>query len=180
MHAHHPVARPSRRSAAAVLLVATSGVVLTGCAPTIGVPAAEDATDPVCASIVLSVPDELAGLPQVPTNSQATTAWGEPGAAITLRCGVEPPGPTAEAPCLTVESSSGDVDWLAAPDDEGTWTFVTYGRDPAVEVQVPPAITEDRSTSFVADLNRAVSEAPATRTCVGLEDVKTAAPDAEE
>lgn len=176
MPLHHR-ARPSTRRTVATLLVAGLGTgVLAGCAPTIGVPVAEYATDPVCASIVLGVPDELAGLPKVETNSQATAAWGEPGAAVTLRCGVEPPGPTAAAPCLTVESSSGDVDWLAAPDDEGTWTFVTYGRDPAVEVQVPPAITEDRSTSFVADLNRAVSEAPATRSCVGLEDVQTQDP----
>ncbi|BDZ43096.1 hypothetical protein GCM10025865_23950 [Paraoerskovia sediminicola] len=133
-------------------------------------PVAEDAANPVCAEIVLSLPDELVGMPQTHTDSQATTAWGEPGAAVTFRCGVTPPGPTAEAPCLTVPSDSGDVDWLAAPDDEGTWTFVTYGRDPAVEVKVPPEITDERSTSFVGDLNAAVVDVPQTRECVGAQD----------
>lgn len=175
MRANNSSHRSLRHAAGIALGTSATAVVLAGCTPTIGVPVADDATNPVCASIVLGVPDELAGLPQVDTDSQATTAWGEAGAAVTLRCGVTPPGPTASVPCLTVESSSGDVDWLAAPDDEGTWTFVTYGRDPAVEIQVPPEITEDRSTSFISELNRAVSEAPATRYCVGLEDVETPA-----
>ena len=160
---------------AAALSAATATIALTGCTPTVGVPVAEYATEPVCASVVLDTPDELGVMDRLRTDAQATTAWGEPGAAVTLRCGVPMPPPTAAVPCLTVESSVEDVDWLADEDEDGTWTFLTYGRDPAVEVKVPPEVTEDRSTSFIADLNRAVSEIPAERFCVGLDDVEVPA-----
>ena len=41
------------------------------------------------------------------------------------------PGPTTDD-CLTVNG----VDWVATPLSDGT-RFVTYGRDPAVEVLIP-------------------------------------------
>lgn len=153
------------------MLAVGVGLVASACAPRIGVPVAEDAANPLCADVVLAVPDSLGeGLPKVGTTSQATAAWGEPGAAVTLRCGVEVPGPTTTA-CQSVESGSGTVDWLVVEDGAGTWTFTTYGRDPAVQVVVPPAVTEARSTSFVADLAPAVLEVPQTRACVGAEDL---------
>ena len=147
------------------------GLVASACASRIGVPVAEDAANPLCADVVLALPDSLGeDLPQVGTTSQATAAWGEPGAAVTLRCGVEVPGPTTTA-CQSVESGSGTVDWLVVEDGAGTWTFTTYGRDPAVQVVVPPAVTETHSTSFVADLAPAVLEVPQTRACVCAEDL---------
>jgi hypothetical protein len=161
-NASRPPAR--RRTLAGVLLVATA-VGLSACAPTIGVPVADDAANPKCAEVVLAVPDELGGLPQIKTNSQATAAWGEPGAAVTLRCGVTPPEPTTTG-CQGVPSSAGSVDWIVTDDGEDTWTFVTYGRDPAVEVQIPPKIQQTQSTSFVSDLNRAVSKVEQTRYCM--------------
>lgn len=141
------------------------------CAPRIGVEVADDAADPLCAEVVLAVPESLGeGLPQLGTTSQATTAWGEPGAAVTLRCGVEVPGPTTDL-CQSVGTGSGTVDWLVVEDGEGTWTFTTYGRDPAVEVVVPPAVTANRSTSFIADLGPAVQSVPQTRQCLDVADV---------
>ncbi|WP_435736426.1 DUF3515 family protein [Cellulosimicrobium sp. PMB13] len=170
-----PAPRPRaghRRPHRAVLLPVVAVVVLSAsaCAPRIGVPVAEDAANPLCADVVLAVPDALAeDLPKVGTTSQATAAWGEPRAAVTLRCGVEVPGPTTTA-CQSVESTSGTVDWLVVEDGEGTWTFTTYGRDPAVQVVVPPTVAENHSTSFVADLTPAVLEVPQTRACVGAAD----------
>ncbi|NNH54432.1 DUF3515 domain-containing protein [Promicromonospora citrea] len=138
---------------------------LTGCAPTIGVEVAPHAADPACAEVMLAVPDELGDdLPKVQTDSQATAAWGEPGGAVTMRCGVEQLGPSAD--CQHVDSGNGTtVDWIVTTDDAGTWSFVTYGREPAVEVLVPPAVTEDHSTSFIADLAGAVTQVPATKEC---------------
>jgi hypothetical protein len=158
----------ARRAAVVPLL---AGVIATSaCAPTIGVPVADDAANPLCADVVLALPDSLAeDLPKVGTTSQATAAWGEPGAAVTLRCGVEVPGPTTTE-CQSVQSEAGTVDWLVV-EDEGTWTFTTYGRDPAVQVVVPPAVTDTHSTAFVADLGRAVMEVPQTRACVGVGDL---------
>nr|WP_194720335.1 DUF3515 family protein [Cellulosimicrobium arenosum] len=141
------------------------------CAPRITVPVAPDATDPLCADVVLAVPDSLGDeLEKVGTTSQATAAWGEPGAAVTLRCGVEPPGPTTDL-CQSVESEGGTVDWVVRELDDGTWTFTTYGRDPAVQVVVPATVREDHSGAFVADLGPAVEAVPQTRACVGPEDL---------
>lgn len=171
-----PLARPAPATApprslsrvsrlAALVALPAAVAVLAACTPTIGVEVAEDAANPACADVVLAVPESLGtDLPKVRTNSQATAAWGEPGAAVTLRCGVMPPG--ASADCQRVESADGTVvDWIVATDGEGTWSFVTYGRDPAVEVIVPPAVTEQHSTAFIADLARAVSTVPATKEC---------------
>lgn len=140
-------------------------IALAACSTTIGVSPAPDATNPQCASVILALPDSLADdLPRVSTNSQATAAWGEAGAAVTLRCGVEPPGPSPQ--CQSVESANGTtVDWIVATDDEGTWSFTTYGRDPAVEVVVPPAVMADHTSSFVIDLAGAASLVEPTRTC---------------
>ncbi|GGM15789.1 DUF3515 domain-containing protein [Promicromonospora citrea] len=159
-----PAVRPARvagTTAAAALALAG----LTGCAPTIGVEVAPHAADPACAEVMLAVPDELGDdLPKVQTDSQATAAWGEPGGAVTMRCGVEQLGPSAD--CQHVDSGNGTtVDWIVTTDDAGTWSFVTYGREPAVEVLVPPAVTEDHSTSFIADLAGAVTQVPATKEC---------------
>lgn len=126
---------------------------------------APNAADPKCAEVMLAVPDELGpDLPKVQTNAQATAAWGEPGAAVTMRCGVDQVGPAAD--CQAVDSGDGTaVDWIVTTDGADTWSFVTYGREPAVEVIVPPAVTENHSTSFVTDLADAVTQVPATKEC---------------
>lgn len=153
------------RFVTASTITALTILVLGGCARSIGVEVAPEAADPLCAEVMLAVPEELGtDLPKVPTDSQATAAWGEPGAAVTMRCGVTQAGPAAD--CQHVDSGNGTtVDWIVTTDDKGTWSFVSYGRRPAVEVIVPPAVTEDHSTSFIADLGQAVSQVPATKEC---------------
>jgi len=177
-------------------LLALGGVlVLAGCSSAVGVQAAPHAQDPECASVILALPESLGdGLERVDTTSQATAAWGTANDAVVLRCGVEPPGPTTEQ-CVTLETASGaTVDWLvradSAPADAATsdpatsgaspaptadpalnpggsdWTFLTYGRDPAIEVTVPAAVVADRSTSFLDALVPAVSKVVADRSCV--------------
>lgn len=153
----------SRRVATAAL-AALAVAPLAACAPLIGATPAEDAANPACAPVMLGLPDTLAGdLQQRDTDAQATTAWGEPGAAVTLRCGVAPPGPSPD--CQRVESPTGTVDWIVEASDDGTWRFTTYGREPAVEVLVPPAVTADHSTSFIGDLAQAVSTVEPTAEC---------------
>lgn len=96
--------------------------------------AGPDAAHPDCAVILASLTDAdtLGGLPRRPVDAQSVAAWGDP--AITLRCGVAPPEPTANRACLRVD----DIDWIGpsnpAEDDR---TYVSYGRTPAVEVFVP-------------------------------------------
>jgi len=158
-----------RTAATVAATTAATTVLLLGlaaCAPTVPVTVAPYATDPVCASVVLSLPASLGtGLDRVDTDAQATAAWGEPRAAVVLRCGVEPLGPTTER-CESVTTPHGPtVDWVVVEDD-GDWTFTTYGRVPAVELVVPEPVATARSTSFVDLLGPAVALTEQQRSCL--------------
>ncbi|MGN8246065.1 DUF3515 domain-containing protein [Cellulomonas soli] len=150
-----------------------AAAVLTSCTSAVPVEVAPSASDPVCAEVVLALPDELGdGLPALDTTAQATKAWGTPEDPVVLRCGVEPLGPTTDR-CVTVETPGGpSVDWVVVPDEDATdaaetgWTFTTYGREPAVEVYVPAAVAGERSTSFVDLLGPAVWRTEQLRTCL--------------
>jgi hypothetical protein len=87
--------------------------------------------DPACAAMADRLPSRLLDHARVATSqrSPAVAAWGDP--AIIWRCGVTPPGPTTQD-CIAVNG----IDWVVEPLDDGTG-FVTYGRDPAVQVLVP-------------------------------------------
>lgn len=193
-----PRRRPSRTALTSAGLALVAVPLLGGCASAVGVAVAPDAADPACARVVLALPESLGdGLAEQRTTSQATWAWGDPTDPVTLRCGVEVPGPTTEQ-CVTMETASGaSIDWLvradAEPADAGDdpdaaaptapagdptgadallepgssdWTFVTYGRDPAVEVHVPAAVVAERSTSFLDALSPAIAQVEATRSCL--------------
>jgi hypothetical protein len=166
-----------RRALTALAVLAVPATSLGGCAQAVGVAVAPHATDPECARVVLALPEVLGDdLEQLRTTSQATSAWGDPTDPVTLRCGVEVPGPTTEQ-CVTMETAGGSsIDWLVradsgsadeqAGDEQADWTFVTYGRDPAVEVHVPAAVVAERSTSFLDGLSTAVAQVEATRSCL--------------
>lgn len=140
---------------------------LSACSPTIDVPAGPDAGNPLCAKTVLLVPVEVGGLTKVKASSQATAAWGEPGAAITLRCGVDQPAigvGNCQQIVVPISGVETTFDWITSSDENG-WTFTTYGRDPAVTVQVPASV-DGQPTAPLVDLAGAVNEIPATKHCV--------------
>lgn len=91
------------------------------------------ASDPACARVAEHWPQQVAGQQPVPGawGSEAIAVWGDP--PIIARCGLPMPGPTTDD-CLSVDG----VDWVAQHRDDGM-VFVTYGRDPAVQVLVPSA-----------------------------------------
>ncbi|HEX5332325.1 MAG TPA: DUF3515 domain-containing protein [Cellulomonas sp.] len=146
-------------------------MALAACAPGVSVAEAPHGADPVCASVVLALPDQLGDLPRLRTTSQASAAWGTPAAHVVLRCGVEVPGPTT-VHCVSVDTPDGpSIDWLALADDPAaqgatSWTFTTYGRDPAVEVRVPAAVASSHSTSFLDQLGPAIAQVEPTRACL--------------
>lgn len=163
------------------LSVASPCLALAGCAGDVYLEPGPRAPDPVCAAVIQALPRELAGALQVSTTAQATVAWGAE-APITLRCGVEEPGPTTDR-CLTVESGGSSVDWInpeagsplipAHADTEvGSWTFITYGRSPAIEVVVPSAAVTDQPTGILVDIAAAVQRSPVSRSCVAATDVR--------
>ena len=86
---------------------------------------------------------------------------------MTMRCGVEPPGPTTLR-CVSVD----EVDWIIDESDAPRYRFVTYGRTPAVEVVVDNEVVA--GTTAIADLSPAVAAIPAEGGCTDLEDAADA------
>lgn len=146
--------------------VAAIMLTVAGCSSTAGVEPGPTASAPACAEVLRALPDELSGAQRRSTNSQATAAWGDP--AITLRCGVTPPGPTTDR-CISVTGADqATVDWVVAPlgsTAEDTWQFTTYGRVPAIEVTVPVDYAGDDASTTLVDLGPAVSLIPQQRAC---------------
>ena len=119
---------PRLRSA---LLLLAAAALLGGCSRGVPVTVPAQGGDPVCVTAVAAWPASVSGRQPVATDpvDPAVHAWGDP--AIVARCGVAPPGPTTDD-CLSVNG----VDWVATPLSDGT-RFVTYGRNPAIEVLIP-------------------------------------------
>ncbi len=140
----------------AAVLVGTAA-----CAPVVDVDPAADAQNPACAEVMVALPPEVAEHSQRETNSQATSAWGDPSKVV-LRCGVEVPGPTTDA-CVSVN----DIDWVLS-EGETAWTATTYGREPAVEVLFDPE--EVASSTVLVQLGDPVSKIDQTRKCISISD----------
>jgi hypothetical protein len=153
---------PARVSAALVAVFAAT-TALAGCASAVALDPAEDATNPSCADVIVRLPDAVADAPRRETDAQGTGAWGDP-AAVLLRCGVEPYGPTT-LPCYNVNG----VDWIRDDADDPTFVFTTYGRLPAVQVVVDADSAS--GTSALVDLTTAVSAIPQTDICLNADDV---------
>ena len=162
-------------------LAATLGALsLAGCSGSVMLPVGDYAPDPTCGRILQALPGELLGLPEVRTTAQSTIAWGGPDAAVTLRCGVEPPPPTDDR-CVGVVGGDGvQIDWINPEADSdlqpetanvegGAWAFITYGRVPAVEVVVPATVALEPAAVLTA-LGSAVAQAPADRHCQTFTD----------
>ena len=157
---------PTRRLVPTAAVVGTLAL-LAGCTSAVSAEVAPHATDPVCASVVLAMPDSLGdGLPQRSTTAQATTAWGDPEHPIVLRCGVDPLAPTTEH-CQTVETPGGpSIDWVTVENDDGSWTLTTYGREPAVELHIPRSVAAASGSTYVDQLGPAVALTEQVRSCV--------------
>ncbi|MEE6282254.1 DUF3515 domain-containing protein [Georgenia sunbinii] len=170
---------PAKRRAGTAIVLGATAMLLAGCADPVSLPPATYAADPACAEVLQVLPGTIGDAERRSIGNQATAAWGDP--PISLRCGVEPPPPTTER-CITVEADGTSIDWLAlegddpmipehAQRDDGAWTFITYGRVPAIEVVVPTEQGGDQPTAVLVSLGPAVELSPAERHCVGVSDV---------
>jgi hypothetical protein len=83
---------------------------------------------------------------------------------VLLHCGVPVPDPTSTLTCVTVDG----IDWLRDPADDPKFAFITYGRDPAIEVIVDSEAVGGGTA--LTDLSLAVSIIPATRACISPEE----------
>lgn len=148
---------------------AVAALALAACGGSVELEPAPYASEPVCGRVLISMPEELSGAQQRPTTTQASRAWGDP--PITVRCGVEPPGPTTDRCVTAIDASGRSIDWVMreigdAEVDENTWHFTTYGRVPAIEVVVPVEYAGTDATGVLGILGESISQIPATRECV--------------
>lgn len=114
-----------------ITAAALAAIALAGCSSTVETAKPDKASDPACARAAKKWPKTVAQgeTREVSVDSPAVRAWGDP--AIIARCGLTSPGPTTDQ-CI---DASG-VDWVARDLKDGK-AFVTYGREPAIEVLVP-------------------------------------------
>lgn len=160
--------RPSRRGQVA-LGVGVSAAVVAGVlvarevsSPALDVRPAARADDPACTRIADRYPARLVGEGRDPVAVTGVASWGNGG--VVLRCGLEPPGETADL-CVEV----GGVDWVFREDrsaGSGYRVLITYGRDPAVQAFVDDRITAiDGVLVDLSDMVRPIERAP-DDTCV--------------
>lgn len=141
----HPRRRPLRLTAAPLLVVPlVAGVA--GCTSAVGVEPAPHGSAQLCAQVYTALPDSVAGLERRETTAQGAAAWsGVPAGSpdgrevtVVLRCGVDQLSALETAGgCQAVEGDGATVDWIPVDDGDGRTTWTTYGRDPAVSLQMP-------------------------------------------
>ena len=162
-----PRATPRQRLLVAlVVVVVVAAAAWAYLAGSSGVEAAPDAADPACTRLLADLPGDLDGLAQRPQGAAGVAAWG--GDQVVLRCGSVVLGPTSK-PCVPVGPQEGpSVDWVEDARSDRAVRFLTYGRDPAVEVTVRfgDGISADQATSQLVDLAAPVSRIVQTRTCL--------------
>lgn len=132
-------------------------LLLTGCSAAVILEAAEDSNNPSCAEVMVRLPNSLGEHQQRYTNSQATSAWGDP-AAVLLRCGL-PEVTISELPCVT----AGDFDWLVDDSQAPSYRFISYATNPAVEVIVDSNVAS--GVTSLEELEAAVSVLVQSKRC---------------
>lgn len=147
----------------AVLLAVLTALTLSGCATTVSMQPVDEANDPLCAEVMVRLPDTLDGQQRRWTDAQATAAWGDPSAVL-LSCGVVPPGPT-EAQCITVAG----VDWIVDDSAAPRYRITSYGRTPAVEVLTDNELVAP--TTVLDGLATALQQLPRDRQCTSTGSV---------
>lgn len=139
----------ARTTIQALLTACVLSLTLVACSSPVTIPPAQHAPAAECAVVIVNLPDTLEGQPSRSTTSQSTAAWGDP-AVLLFRCGLEMPVASDEV-CF----EAGGIDWLSLADDEGNYRFISYGRDPAVELIIS-ADTQLNNRAALEELSEAV------------------------
>lgn len=141
--------------AAAGALVALATTQSACSLPPVQAQPPDKADSTACRRVAQAWPSTVSGLEPYPvtTPSDAVRAWGErPESAVIARCGVTSPGPTTNT-CFAADG----VDWVQRNLSDGH-QFVTYGREPAIEVLLPSGAHLDGSS--LAAFARAAEKIP--------------------
>jgi hypothetical protein len=153
---------PSRRLRATVALPGVLVIgVLAGCGSG-DVKPGPDAATPACSALIGRLPERVLNRARTGLDATGTAGWGDP--AIVLRCGVPASGPTTN-PCLEADG----LDWTFS-ETKKTLRFLSYGRSPAIEVQVPTSVGRQSASAALIDLANAVRPIPTSTKCIGDDD----------
>ncbi len=135
------------------------GAGVAGCSRAVPTEVAPSAADTACADVLVRLPDALGDRERRQVTAQATAAWGDGDSLVVVRCGLEPLGPTTDL-CVRV----GAVDWVTSR-GEGTTRYTSYGRSPAVEIELQGADPEGADL-VLSEIGTAVEVLPVDRECV--------------
>ncbi|NIZ90168.1 DUF3515 family protein [Kineococcus rubinsiae] len=147
-----------------VAVVAAAATAVLSRTP--AVEAAPAGGSPACAQLLQRLPASLDGLGRVPQGAPGVAVWGG-DRDVVLRCGAAVIGPTTKE-CLPIgPDEATSVDWVRDAQSDRAVRFLTYGRDPAVEVTVRFAGGDPTGApSMLVDLAAPVGAVPQTRACV--------------
>lgn len=153
----------SRRRSAALAVLGLSATLLVGCSPTVALEPAPDANNPLCANVMVNLPDSIAAndpatkLERVWTDAQSTAAWGNP-VSIYFSCGVDVPA-ASELPCQTHQG----FDWLIDDTDAPFYRMTVFGREPAIQVYFNSEVVS--SVEVLSRIGKAAQDLPLTGQC---------------
>ncbi|WP_426623949.1 DUF3515 family protein [Leifsonia sp. McL0607] len=165
-------ARRSPRQVALAVTIAASALALAGCTPTVSLDPGADANNPGCAEISVRLPDSVTDKDRRQTDAQATGAWGDP-AAVLLRCGVPPLGPTTK-PCVDVNG----IDWVLMSDPAAKQVvYQTFGRTPATEVVIDH-VSGASDAAVLPEFASAIASVKQTQKCLSTLDTSLTPPTA--
>ncbi len=158
--------RPRRRALIAVpmALLALAGCSSSSDAGTGKLTAGPNASDAACTTLLDHLPKTvLSKARNTAQEPQGIATWGDP--AISMTCGAAATGPTPDKAFAV-----NNVCWVIT-DDTKSYTFLTYGRTPAVQVRVPSSVERSQATGALVDLDKAVSALKQTQNrCLDLDD----------
>jgi hypothetical protein len=158
--------RRTALSAVFATVLTAAALALTGCATTVSLEPGADANAPGCAEISVRLPDSVADKSRRDTDAQATGAWGDP-AAVLLRCGVPPIGPTTK-PCVNVNG----IDWVLMSEPAAkTVVYQTFGRTPATEVIIDH-VSGASDSSVLPEFASAIASVKQTQKCLSTLDTQ--------
>jgi Protein of unknown function (DUF3515) len=121
-----------------------------------------DAANPACSALIRRLPPRVVDRGRTKLDVAGAASWGDP--PVVLRCGVPPSGPTTD-PCVEADG----LDWTFT-ETRKTLRLLSYGRTPAVEVQVPTSVGRQGALAALVDLAGAVRPIPTTTRCIGPDD----------
>jgi hypothetical protein len=148
----------TRRAGPLAVGLAVAAGLLAGCSgASSSVAPAPQATSAACTGLLTRLPAGVADQIRVTDPAPGAAAWGDP--RILLRCGL-PPSPPTTTPCIEVNG----VDWLFDETGDG-FRLTTYGRRPAVQLDVPAGYGRSKANAAMVDLAPAVQALPVERRC---------------